>query len=122
MENNTIPLYTSRGDALAFLHYPYLHNQAGEWIGFVNENREVYSVLGYYVGILTNDPRIIRKRSGDGKQRLKPPAPPAQLRISPIIPLAKMMSDLSQEHIDVLQEEPELLHTLGLGEMRLDLD
>ncbi len=122
MENNIVPVYSSRGDALAFLHYPYLHNHTGEWIGFVNAQREVYSVLGYYVGILTNDPRIVRNRSGDGKPRLKPPAPPAQLRISAIIPLAKLMSDLSHENIDVLLDEPELLHTLDAGELRPDLD
>ena len=122
MENNISPVYTSRGDALAFLHYPYLHNQTGEWIGFVNQQREVYSVLGYYVGFLTSDPRIIRGRSSEGRQRLKPPAPPSHLRISPVIPLAKMMSDLSLEHIDVLQEQPDLLHTLDSGEMRQDLD
>jgi hypothetical protein len=120
--NNIVPIYTSQGDALAFLHYPYLHNRAGEWIGFVNAQREVYSVLGYYVGMLTGDPRIIRNRSGETKPRVKPPAAPAPLRISPVIPLARLMADLAHQHIDVLQHEPELLHTLDAGELRLDLD
>jgi hypothetical protein len=122
MENNIIPIYTSKGDALAFLHYPYIHNQNGEWIGFVNARREVYSVLGYYVGILTSDPRIIRNMSGDCKPRLNPPAPPTPLRISATIPLARLMSDLSHENVDVLLEDPELLHTLDAGELRPDLD
>jgi hypothetical protein len=30
-----VPIYTSRGDAEAFLDYPYLHNRLGEWIGWV---------------------------------------------------------------------------------------
>ncbi len=122
MENQVIPIYTSKGDALAFLRYPYLHNRTGDWIGFVNSQREVYSVLGYYVGILTSDPRIIRCRSGEYKPRLKPPIHPPTLRISPTVPLAKLMSDLGHQHLDVLLDEPELLHTLDAGELRSDLD
>jgi hypothetical protein len=122
MANTIIPIYSSRGDADVFMDYPYLYNRGGEWIGFVNPQREVYSVLGYYVGVLTSDPRIIRKRSGDEKARIKPPQAPPPLRISASIPLAKMMSDLSHENIDVLQDEMERLHTLDAGEFRLDLD
>ena len=122
MENNIVPIYTSLGDAAAFLQYPFLYNYAGEWIGFVNAQREVYSVLGDYVGRLTSDPRIIRSRSAEGKPRQKPPAPPARLRISSAIPLPKLMGDLTNESIDVLQDEPERLHTLDSGEMRQDLD
>ncbi|MFN3492386.1 MAG: 4-fold beta flower protein, partial [Anaerolineales bacterium] len=56
MSNNPIiPIYTTKGDAEAFLQYPYLFNRSGEWIGFVTPKREVYSVLGEYVGTLTND-------------------------------------------------------------------
>ena len=53
-----IPIYTSKGDAEAFLDYPYLYNRTGDWIGWVTSKRDVYSVLGHYVGYLTNDPRI----------------------------------------------------------------
>ncbi len=45
-----IPVYNSKGDAEAFLEYPHLFNRNGEWVGFVTQKREVYSVLGYYVG------------------------------------------------------------------------
>ena len=122
MATTIIPIYTSRGDAEAFLAFPYLYNRAGEWIGFVTSQREVYSVLGFHVGTLTNDPRIIRKRSLESKVRIKPPKAPAQIRISATIPLAKLMSDLTPENVDVLMDEPELLHTLDAGEMRQDLD
>jgi hypothetical protein len=122
MANTIIPVFSSRGDAEAFLAYPYLFNRSGEWIGFITAQRDVYSVLGFYVGTLTSDPRIIRKRSGEGRPRLTPPKPPARLRIPPMTPLPKLMADLSHENIDVLQEEPELLHTLDSGEFRQDLD
>jgi hypothetical protein len=122
MANTIIPIYSSRGDADVFLSYPYLFNRAGEWVGFVTPQRDVYSVLGYYVGFLTSDPRIIRKRSGEEKERIKPPTPPPSLRISATIPLPRLMSDLSHENIDVVQDEPDRLHTRDAGELRLDLD
>jgi len=117
-----IPVYTSHGDADAFLVYPYLFNRQGEWVGFVTPQRDVYSVLGYYVGKLTSDPRVIRKRSEDTKPRLMPPSAPPRLRIPPTVPLAKLMPDLSHESIDVLEEEPERLHTIDSGEFRQDMD
>jgi hypothetical protein len=60
-----IPIFSSRGEVEAFLVFPNLFNRSGEWIGWVTPQREVYSVLGNYVGFLTNDPRIVRKRSDD---------------------------------------------------------
>ena len=126
MENKThtglIPVYTSKGDADAFLAYPYLFNRSGEWIGWVTTRREVYSVLGYYVGYLSNDPRILRKRATSTlKPRLKPPPQPQRIHPPATIALAPMMSELTQSIIDVLAEEPERLHTLDSGELREDL-
>jgi hypothetical protein len=118
-----IPIYTSKGDAEAFLLYPYLFNRNGEWIGFVTPQREVYSVLGNYVGTLTNDPRIVGKRTTSTlKPRLKPPLPPPKVYPAATIPLPPMMSDLSYSVIDVLLETPERLHTLDSGENRQDMD
>jgi hypothetical protein len=122
MANTIIPIFSSRGDAEAFLAYPHLFNRNGEWIGFLTPQRDVYSVIGYYVGMLTSDPRIIRKRSGEDKPRVKPPQAPARIRIPAMTPLPKLMSDLSHENIDVLQDEPERLHTIDAGEMREELD
>ncbi len=122
MANTIIPIFSSRGDADAFLVYPHLFNRQGEWIGFVTSQREVYSVLGYYVGSLTNDPRILRKRSMEERPRLRPPARPERIRIPSGNPLPKMMGDVPFEMIDVLQDQPELLHTLDSGEFRPDMD
>lgn len=118
-----IPVYTSKGDVEAFLAYPYLFNRGGEWIGFVNAKREVYSVLGEYVGTLTDDPRIVRKRAAStlipGNQ---PPAAPKRIYPPATVPLAPLMSELTYSVIDVLQEEPERLHTVDSGENRQDMD
>jgi len=118
-----IPIYTTKGDAEAFLSYPYLFNRLGDWIGFVTPNREVYSVLGYFVGHLTNDPRIIRKRATSTLlPRLKPPPPPGKVYPPATIPLPPMMRELTHSQIDVLLDEPERLHAQDSGEFREDMD
>jgi hypothetical protein len=118
-----IPIYASNGEADALLIFPYLFNRSGEWIGWVRSNREVYSVIGAYVGSLSDDARIIRKRSDDEtRPRVQPPPNPGKMATPPSIPLAPLMSDLPLSLIDVLLDEPERLHTLDSGELREDLD
>ena len=122
-QHRIIPVYSSRGEVEAFLVFPYLFNRSGEWIGTVTPQREVYSVLVAYVGFLTNDPHIVRKRSADeSRPLLRPTPPPGRLNTPATIPLAPMMSDLTHSLVDVLVEEPERLHTVDSGEMRADLD
>jgi hypothetical protein len=122
-QHRIIPVYSSRGEVEAFLVFPYLFNRSGEWIGTVTPQREVYSVLGAYVGFLTNDPRIVRKRSADdSRPLLRTSPPPGRLNTPATIPLAPMMSDLTHSLVDVLVEEPERLHTIDSGELRADLD
>jgi len=118
-----IPIYDSKGDAEAFLEFPYIFNRNGEWIGFITPQREIYSVLGYYVGYLTNDPRILRKRATATlkPRRAVPPTPPGKRYPPATVPLAPLMSELSNATIDVLLEEPERLHALDAGELREDL-
>lgn len=117
------PIYTTNGDAEAFLSYPYLFNRNGEWIGFVTPQREVYSVLGNYVGVLTDDPRIVSKRvTSTLKPRLNPPPKPEKAYPPATIPLAPMMAELNYSVIDVLLDAPERLHTLDSGETRQDMD
>jgi len=118
-----IPIYTSRGEAEAFLAFPHLFNRNGEWIGWVTPKREIYSVLGNYTGSLTDDARIVRTRADDEiKPRLKPPKHPGKMVTPATVPLAPLMSDLPHSLVDVLQDEPERLHTLDSGELRQDMD
>jgi len=118
-----IPIYRARGEVEAFLVFPCLFNRSGEWIGWVTPQREVYSVMGTFVGTLTNDPRIVRQRSDNRlRPRLNVPPPPGRLNTPATIPLAPLMRDLSLSLVDVLVEEPERLHTLDSGELREDMD
>lgn len=118
-----IPVYTTKGDAEAFIAYPYLYNRAGDWVGFITPKKEIYSVMGYYVGTLTSDPRIVRKRATSTlKPRIQPPPKPPRVYPPATVPLAPMMGDLSLSLIDVLMDEPERLHTVDSGEQRQDMD
>jgi hypothetical protein len=117
-----IPIYSTRGDADAFLEYPYIFNRNGDWIGFVTAGRQVYSVLGFYVGYLTNDPRILRKASTAAlKSRSTVPPEPGRISAPANIPLAPLMSEVPPGMIDVLLEDPGLLHPVDTGELREDL-
>lgn len=118
-----IPIYTTKGDAEAFLRYPYIFNLSGEWVGFVTTLREVYSIRGEYVGWLSDEPRILRKRTYDfTKPTLSPPDVPAKVLPPATIPLAPLMSELGFDTIDVLLEEPEKMPTADMGELREDMD
>ena len=118
-----IPIYSSRGEVDAYLVFPYLFNRSGEWIGCVTPQKEVYSVLGNYVGFLTTEPRIVRKRADDAtRPRMKVPPAPRRLITPAQTPLAPLMSELTHSLVDVLAEEPERLHTVDTGELRNDLD
>jgi hypothetical protein len=118
-----IPIYTTSGDLGALMAYPYIYNTMGEWIGFVTAQREVYSVLGYFVGDLADGPRILRKRTYSfDKPRLEPPPQPSRISAPANVPLAPMMSEVPFSLIDVLEEEPEKLSTLDAGELREDMD
>ena len=117
-----VPIYTCSGEAKAFLLYPYLFNHDGEWIGFVTAQRDVYSVLGFHVGMLTDDPRIIRKLNEEQLPSLRPPMRPNQIRIPSNIPLAKLMPDLAYPIIDVLTDRPKLLHTTDANAMLRAID
>ena len=118
-----IPIYTSKGDVEAFLVYPYIYNRIGDWIGFVTPKREVYSVIGNYVGMFSDDSRIIGKRATNTlKPPLKPPPPPDRVYPPATVPLAPMLRELTHGQIDILLDEPDRLHALDGGEFREDMD
>jgi hypothetical protein len=121
-KNSIVPIYTTRGDLAAYLDYPYIHDLNGEWIGWVTQERKVYSVHGHYAGFLDYGPRITRKVSeGFDKPRRQPPPRPPKLLMPPTMPLSPMMPELPNGTIDVLAEAPDFMPTLDTGE-REDLN
>lgn len=121
-KNSVVPIYTTRGDLAAYLTYPYIYNLTGEWIGWVTQERGVYSVHGQYVGYLDYGPRIIRKVSeGFDKPRRQPPSRPQKFILPPTMPLSPLMPELPMGVIDVLQDLPDFMPTMDTGE-REDLN
>lgn len=122
--SHLIPIYNSRGDLDAYLHFPYIYNRQGEWIGWVTDTRRVYSVHGLYVGYFNKDKRILRKLSDAfGQERRMPPeVPPLHIIIPAYAPLAPLMAELPMGVIDVLLEQPDLLSPVDFGEGREYMD
>jgi hypothetical protein len=118
-----VPIYTTRGDTGGYLVFPYIFNSQGEWIGWVEPNRNVYSVHGHYAGYLTLEPRILRKRelAGHPVRRRPPPAPPS-IRAPARTPLAPHMQELMMGDMDVLDEAPDLLPPVDYGELKDDAE
>ncbi|HEY5983735.1 MAG TPA: hypothetical protein VIU38_09705 [Anaerolineales bacterium] len=118
-----VPLYNSKGDLGAYMVYPYIYNLLGEWVGFCTAEREVFSVIGNYVGYLADDQRILRPRTLSSPQRqAEPPSRPPKLSPPAAVPLAPMLRELTHSTVDVLLDEPDRLHTADMGELRPDLE
>ncbi len=116
------PVYAGRGELAGYLAFPYLFNLAGEWIGWVTDDRQVYSVHGQYAGFLEKGPRVLRKiAQGFDQPRIKPPVKPSKIQVPSTSPLAPLMAELPNGVIDVLHDAPDLLPTLDTGE-REDMD
>lgn len=105
-----VAIYTSDGEAAAFLVYPYIYNRHGDYIGWITRNKQVYSVEGHYVGWLSEERRILRKQSTARiKPRLTPPPPPIAPGYSFSAASIGKMSELKPGVFDVLLDAPELL-------------
>lgn len=118
-----IPIYTSHGDVGAYLIYPYLFNTSGEWIGWVTPDRLIFSVHGHYVGTLTMDPRILRRREREHTlPRRTPPTAPEPIRPPVRLPLPPTMAEVPVNMIDILEESPELLPPVGFGDLVEDMN
>ena len=127
MGQTTVPapmiLFTSRGDWGAFLIYPYLFNTIGDWIGWATPKKEIFNLDGSLVGTISADNRIIRKRIIETQPPKRPvPPAPSKPRIPAAIPLPPRMAELPFDTIDVLEDKPELLHTMDSGEFRPDVE
>lgn len=116
------PVYNTHGDCAALLISTYIYNLSGEWIGWLTPEKKVFDVDGIYVGWLSSDMRILRKRSNVVEDRRTPPSAPDRIRAPATIPLPPMMPELPYSVVDVLDEEPERLHTVDTGELKEDMN
>jgi hypothetical protein len=117
------PIYTTSGKVGGFLLGDYIFDPYGEWIGFIEENQQVYSVYGHYVGWLSKDRRILRKFSQDfSHPKHSPPPHPDVFHPPAVVALAPLMSEIGHNTIDVLDERPDLMPTHGDYAFNEDID
>jgi hypothetical protein len=115
-----VPIYRSDGEWVAVYINGHVLNVDGEWIGFV-VGREVYDPSGVYVGFLSDDRRLLRKRSLDREPpHYQPPPPPERAVLPPVMPLAPLFRSLPYQILDVFEAFPEKL--LFVSETRADMD
>lgn len=114
------PIYRTDGEWVAVYEQGHLFNVDGEWVGFV-KGRNVFDTTGNYLGYLSDDRRLLRKRSvTDAPPRQKPPARPPRPNMPPSMPLASMMKSLPMGLIDMFEEHPEKL--TYIADNRPDMD
>ncbi|MCA9975222.1 MAG: hypothetical protein KC413_05710, partial [Anaerolineales bacterium] len=90
------------------------------WLGFV-VGREVYDAGGTYLGFLSNDRRLLRKRSmSEKRHRLSPPARPERPQMPANMPLAPLLPALPYSIIDLFEEFPERL--MYISDTRPDME
>ncbi len=114
-----VPIYRSDGEWVAIYVNGYLFNIDGEWLGFA-VGREVYDSSGLYLGFLSNDKRLLRKRSLMTRPRFEPPAQPERPEMPPHMPLAPMLAALPHQIIDMFEEYPERL--IYVSETKPDME
>ncbi len=105
-------IFDTRGEWHATLLENCLWDARGDYVGFVRPPRyDVYSIDGRWIGNLTPDGRIIRKRMLDKQPTLKirklTPARPRNL--PPRAPLPPLTADLGYHYVDVLEWDPDAL-------------
>jgi hypothetical protein len=115
-----VPIYRTDGEWVGVYYEGHLFNVEGEWLGFV-VGREVFDTAGQYLGFLSDDKRLLRKRSLSRRPpRREPPTPPDRPQIPAFMPLAPLMRELPHQIIDVFDEYRERLSYVS--ETRPDMD
>lgn len=115
-----IPIYRSDGEWVAAYEKGHIFNIDGEWIGFV-VGREVYDTGGSYLGFVSDDQRLLRKRTRPlDRPSIQPPPAPPRLKLPSAVSLPPLFPTLPHQIIDMFEEYPERMSQIS--ETRPDMD
>lgn len=121
--NKPFFIFDTRGEWHATLINGCLWDARGDYMGFVRgENHDVYTLHGEWVGNLTRDGRIVRRRVTERQpllkiRRLRPDKPknlPARA------PLPPHHAELAHTMIDVLDWDPDVFK--NVPDLKTDMD
>ena len=102
------------GEWVATYYEGHLWDLRGDWIGWVEDNGDVYKSDGEWVGHLIDDNRIIRRRT-DRRHTLREdiPEPPPKPDFPARAPLAPIFRELTYSEVDVMEEDPNVFKRLS---------
>ncbi|MBZ0299734.1 MAG: hypothetical protein K8J31_08345 [Anaerolineae bacterium] len=108
-------VFDSRGEWHATLLNSCLWDARGEYVGFVRgTDHDVYTAFGEWIGRLSADGRIVRKRVNDRQLVLKirKLPPPRPRNLPPRAPLPPTPAELSYSFVDVLEWDPDVFKNI----------
>lgn len=96
-------IYNTSGEYVAFISNRNLFDPDCNWLGVIANGNEVYDISGAYLGILTDDDRIISDKSVNSFKRIPRPARPAR-PMRPLRPLRRLrMPRLPRPYKDLFE-------------------
>lgn len=96
-------IFNTQGEYVGFVRQSYLFDPAGNWLGFLKSDNEVYSTTGDFMGYLLQDDRIAWRQDEPRKHRVQPPIAPMK-QLLPLAPLKRLpMSPLLFPWRDALE-------------------
>ncbi len=114
-------LWNSYGDWIGCLLEGHIWDPGGGWIGWVDANRDVYKADGEWIGTLSKDGRILKKRTAKRRDlNTNIPRKPAKPDLPGRAPLPPSFAELSYSEIDVVAEDPDIFKKLS--DMRPDME
>lgn len=108
--NEPFFIFDTHGEWHATLLNNCVWDARGDYIGFVRgPNHDVYTAFGEWIGNLSKDGRIVRRRVKDRQMVLKVRKlpPPRPKNLPPRAPLPPLSGDLGYHYIDVLEWDPD---------------
>ncbi|MGF1505671.1 MAG: hypothetical protein GYB64_03025 [Chloroflexi bacterium] len=114
-------IWNTYGDWCATLVDGHIWDLRGNWIGWIDENRDVYKADGEWIGTLSRDMRILRKRTARSRALQEhipetPPKPELPARAT----LPPSFAELTYSEIDVLEEDPQAFQRIS--DLKKDMD
>lgn len=113
-------IFDTHGDWHATKIGNVIWSSRGEYIGYV-EGEDVYKRDGEWIGRLSKDGRILKKRSEMRRELHPNPLPaPAKPQLPARAPLPPMMAELNFSTVDVLDEDPDIFKKIS--DLRPDME